>query len=591
MRTFVLAALSVLAISAPAVAQDADPYRIEPSIHPELAEHTRHFDKKVYKIGENIYSAVGWSLANTIMIVGDEGVIIVDPGVNYETSVESEKALRAFSGKPVKAVIYTHFHPDHWGGVKAWVSEDDVKAGDVEVIAHDTLLGNVIRQGGTIGPILAMRSAYTFGGALPPEDSKGMNGGIGPSEGGGTATFIAPTRTFSDTLDIEIDGIRMHLVHVPSEAPDEVAVWLPDSEILLSGETIQGPTLPNIHTIRGTKFRDPLQWYRSIDVLRSFGAKDMVPSHGQPVYGADKVEEVLQMTRDGIQFVHDQTIRHMNRGLTPEELAQVVAFPPYLADYKPYLREYYGTVKHGVRQIYNGYLGFFDGDPTTLDPVERVEAARRYVALMGGREKVLEAAKAAYEDGDNQWSAELATHLIRIDHEDRDARVLKAAALRRLGYASMNINWRNWYLTSAMELEGKIRPVAVLQAMAQNFSSADVIAQWPPARLVEGLSVRLRAEDTGDINLVAGFRFADTGDEHALEIRRAIAQFHEALPDEPDFVLVMPKQVFMGLSLGVMTVEQALETGAATVEGSEEAAKAFFGYFDPPAAPIWLTVR
>ena len=573
------------------VAGEAPLITPEISIHPELAAHTAHFEKKVYQVGDNVWSAVGYSLGNVIMVEGDDGVIVVDTGTHPGEAAEAWQALRQYSDKPVRAVVYTHFHPDHWGGVKAIVSQQEVESGKVRIFAHETLVSNVIHQGGAVGPILAMRSGYSFGIGLPPKDREGMNEGIGPEVTHGTSGFIYPTDVFDDRLDVTIAGLDLVMVHVPSEAPDEISVYLKEGNILLSGETIQGPTLPNIHTLRGTKFRDPLQWYKSIDRLRSFKAAYLVPSHGQPVYGTDRVEEVLRETRDGIQYIHDQTLRHINKGLTPDELAEAVVFPDYLAQSKPYLREYYGTVKHAVRQIYTGYLGWFEGDPTDLDPVERVEASRRYVHLMGGRDKVLSAARTAYDKGDNQWAAELATHLVRIDHEDRPARLIKAAALRRLGYASMNSNWRNWYLTSARELEGDIDPLGDLAQFAAYFSSPDIVAAWPLAQLVEGLGPRLAAEKAFEIQMTVAFVATDTGEAHALEIRRAIAEFHESIPAEADLTVHAPRMALVGLLTGQASVDQLVASGALKVDGEVARLEEVLDLFDPLLSPIQLTVR
>jgi alkyl sulfatase BDS1-like metallo-beta-lactamase superfamily hydrolase len=383
----------------------------------------------------------------------------------------------------------------------------------------------------------------------------------------------------------------MQFIHVPSEAPDEIAIFLPRDNILLSAETIQGPTLPNIHTLRGTKFRDPVAWVRSIDRLRAFKAANMVPSHGQPVIGAEKVEEVLRMTRDGIQFVHDQTIRHMNKGLTPDELAVAIKFPPHLRDYAPYLREYYGTLPHSVRQIYTGYLGWFDGDPVNLAPTPPNRLAQNHIDLMGGRDAVFSAAEIAYSQDDFQWAAELTTYIIRVDHSDEPARQLKAACLRQLGYASMNINWRNWYLTSAQELEGNINALQALGAMSQNFSSPDVIAAWPASVLVGGLPPRLKAEDTLDRHLTVGFEFTDTQDAYAIEIRNGVAQFHETMPAATDAKLSLTKQVFLRIGAGRLSLADAIANGELAATGDVALVEQFFASFEPLAQEINLTVR
>ena len=385
----------------------------------------------------------------------------------------------------------------------------------------------------------------------------------------------------------------MRMLHVPSEAPDEIAVWLPETHVLLSAEVIQGPTFPNMHTLRGAAFRDPVKWFKSIDTLREFHASDLVPAHGPPVSGADKVEEVLRMYRDGIQFVHDQTVRYMNHGLTPDELVEVVKLPPHLDRFKPYLRQYYGTVKHSVREIYVGYLGWFDGDPVNLDPIAPVERSRRLVALMGGRDRVLDEARKAFTGGDNQWAAELAGYLIRLNHGDLAARTVKANAFRRMAYASINTNWRNWYLVAAHELEGTLDPALPARSAMATFSSPDLIAALPARAWVEGFTTRLKAENTLDTHMTAGFRFPDVNEAYALEIRRGVAQFHNRLPERTDLTIALDKRTLDQMLLGKLTLPDAFAAGTARIEqGTAAEALKFFGYFERPfAAPIQLTVR
>ena len=209
------------------------------------------------------------------------------------------------------------------------------------------------------------------------------------------ASFFAPTRVFDDKLDIVLAGVRFEFRYAPSEADDEIVMWLPDLGVLLSAEVIQGECLANVHTLRGTRYRDPVRWYQTIDMMRGFNAAHMVPAHGRPVSGAEHVADVLCVYRDAIQFIHDQTIRHMNFGMSPDELAEAIpALPPHLAGHA-WLGEYYGTVKHSVRQVYSGQLGWFDGDPASLDPLPRAERSRRMVEMMGGAEAVRAAARGA----------------------------------------------------------------------------------------------------------------------------------------------------------------------------------------------------
>ena len=565
---------------------------VKTRIHPELASHTLHFEKKVYQVADNVYSAVGWNVANIVMIVGQDGIILVDAGLSPVTSREVLKEFRKLTDKPIKAVIYSHFHHDHLDGIKGLVTADEVARGDVAIYAHGSLMKHLVEESATLGPILGVRAGYSFGFFLDGDDVKDMNAGIGPlPTGGRPGSFIAPTHTIDDELKTTIAGVDLEIIHVPSEAPDELAIYLPQNNVLIDTEVLQGPTFPNLHTLRGTKFRDPVPWISSIDRLRQLKADYLVPTHGQPVYGADRVEEVLRMTRDGIQYVHDQTVRQMNKGFTPDELVDVVKLPPHLANYAPYLREYYGTVQQAVRQIYVGYLGWFEGDPVKLDPVPPLDRAKRLVALMGGKAAVLKAAQSAYETDDFQWAAELATYLIRVDRQDQGARQLKAKAFRQLGYGSMNINWRNWYLTSARELEGQMDAAVDAGKMANIFMPPDIVMELPISVSIHSWTSRLRAEDTLETEMSLGFVFPDLDERHTLTVRRGICQY-SAGAEKNDITLTLTKAVYNQVLLGAISLDEAVASGEASLTGSVDELQKFLGYFEPVgASAISLTVR
>lgn len=567
---------------------------LTPSINPELAAHTAHFNTKVYPIADNVWSAVGWNLANSVLIEAPEGLIIVDTGESAEQSRKVLAEFRKISDKPIKAIVYTHFHPDHINGVQGFVSEEQVRSGEVQIYAHDSLLQNVVTQGALVGPILSVRSGYSFGAALPEADKQGMNAGLGPLAHEGVSTFIAPTITFGEQLDTHIAGLPVQFRHVPSEAPDEIVLYLPNNRVLISAEVTQGPTLPNIHTLRGTKFRDPQVWVASLDKLRAFKADYMVPLHGQPVSGAAKVEEVLSMTRDAIAYIHDQTVRWMNKGLTPDELVDKVQLPPRLAGYTPYLREYYGTVKHSVRQIYHGYLGWFEGDPVALDPIAPVEKSRRLIELMGGRDKLLLAAGNAYLGGDYQWAAELASYAIRVDHEDQLARQIKARSLRKLGYASMNINWRNWYLMSAMELEGQLDGEAA-QDMAASlrgmFLSPAMLKNLPVQVFLQNWVTRIDPQKSADLHMTLGFDLPDINEQWSLEIRHGVVQLHQGISADTPMRLRLNKSYLNSIISGESSLLKGALLGDVKVTGSLLDVRRFLASFDFSDEPIALTVR
>lgn len=564
---------------------------VTPHILPELETHTKIFEKKIYKIGSNVYSAVGFGPANTIMVECDDCIVLLDVSRELESAKAVKEEFAKITSKPLKTIIYTHSHPDHIHGARGWVTQEMAESGEVEIIAHETLLENLMGQSLLIGPILSTRTRYNFGAYLREGDVEGMNIAIGPRTPVGTFTFVAPTRTFKDRLDLTIGGVEFQLFYVPSECPDEVAVYLPEENILFSSEVEQGPALPNIHPIRGAKFREPFDWIRSLDLLRSFKADHLVPHHGQPISGADNVEEVLRMTRDGIQFIHDQTVRYMNQGFTPDELANKIKFPPHLENYKPYLREYYGTIKASVREIYIGYLGWFEGDPVDLDPIPRHESAARMVELMGGRDDLLKKALEVYEAKDFQWAAELCTLLIRMDKQDMDARLIKAAAFRQLAYDQININWRNWYLTSAKELDESLDVTKAHLLPGQNFAAPDVVSALPARINIEGLTVRLKAEETYDLEMILGFEFSGTDERYALEIRRGVTQFHEELPEGDYVVLEIEKNYLSKNPLNMVNLQKGKEEGMVSVRGNWEEVEKFFSFFDFEPHPLWLTIR
>ena len=574
-----------------------------PTVHAKLTEHSRKMVPGIYRVAENVYLAYGYALTSPAMIVGDDGVIIVDPPEDVDKGRRTLEEFRKFSDKPVKAVIYSHWHIDHFGGVAAFASHEDAASGKVKIIAHETFLENVIKSSaGGLGPILGARVDYSLGTLLDVGPEGRINGGLGPDFVIENPSLVSPNVLVDDVLDITIAGVRMHIVWVPSEAPDEIAVWLPDLELLHTVEILQGESFPNLHTIRGTRYRDPEVWFTGIDVLRQFPAKYMVPSHGRPVSGREAVAETLTAYRDGIQYVYDQTIRHMNKGLLPDDLVAVVKLPPHLADH-PWLGDFYGGVPHSVRQIYVGELGWFNGDPTFLAPTRPLEGSRRTLKLMGGRDAVLEAARKAAKAGDHQWAAELTTHLVRVDHDDWDARRLKADALRQIGFGLTNNNWRNWYLTSAQELDGTID-----HGKAINLQAPDLLRAFPTSELVNGLRFRLAAEKTLDVQMTFGIRLPDIDEHYGLEIRRGVAQFHESLPESADVVLELNRstleKILLGQveSVGIDGVDPgtpqagliaSFESGDATLtRGTAEDLKKFFSYFDPPSSePIPLTVR
>ncbi len=580
-----------------------------PSIHPELAEHTHLYSPpQVHHIGR-VHCAVGWNLANITMIEGDDGIVVVDTGMSQQQATEVMAELARLTAKPVAAVILTHHHVDHVQGTRAVLDTRGADAPRVPIYAHASLMDEYSQENVLIAPIMNARAIPMYNLALSGEDAEGMNAGIGPRFGVGPSGFVRPTHTFDDELEITVAGIRMQLLHVPSEAESELCVWLPDDRVLLSAEVVQDHTCPNIYTLRGAKHRDAKQWYESIDLMRQWReAEHMVLQHGPPVSGGDEVAAVLEGYRDGIQFQHDQTLRLANQGYAKEEIAQRVRLPPHLESWSPWMRPFYGSVAHNVPAIFNDYLGWFDGDPVVLAPTPRPEHARRLVELMGGRDAVLRAATAALDDEDDpQFGAELATYLIRVDVDDRQARLVKARAFRRLGYAQINPTWRGFYLTAAGYLDGSLGELldTLHQLTGTVRNSPDVLAQLPPGVIVAQLPPRLVAEAVLELRLVVGLSFtdpepagadgagsgADQADEFTVELRRGVAEVRGGLDPAAAVVLRGARHVLGPVLLAGGDPTERLATDGLVVDGAPEAATTFLSAFeDPPTQypPIFV---
>ncbi|MGB5193669.1 MAG: alkyl sulfatase dimerization domain-containing protein, partial [Polyangiales bacterium] len=356
----------------------------DPSVSAAIERMDEEFRREVYEVTDGVYQAVGYGIANSMMIEGDACVFIVDVMGAMETASNVHAAFTKITDKPIGALIYTHNHADHVMGGLAFVPD-----GKVDVYAHQTTNDYINRFASVLRPILRTRSSRMFGSYLSPGGPDGMeNVGLGPFvetlDPEMTLGLIRPNKTFSDVLRTEICGVKVELVHAPGETNDQLFVWLPDRGVLLPGDNIY-KAFPNLYSIRGTQYRDVRAWVLSLDKMRALRPQYLVPSHTRAISGQDEIYETLTAYRDAIQFVHDQTIQGINRGLTPDELVELVKLPPHLAGH-PYLQEYYGRVDWSVREIFEGNLGWFDGDAAGLEPVGPDERAAGMAELAGGAE-------------------------------------------------------------------------------------------------------------------------------------------------------------------------------------------------------------
>ena len=654
----------------------AQPAPFAPPANPLLVNHKNWFvpaqvwdiqkDPSLAKyrpanVNYSAYSAVGFSLANTIAIVGPtKEIVIID---TLETKENVQEAIKAFRAAkifpegplPIRAIIYTHNHIDHIGGVKGYLEQSKLRACPQEsasgagsdaplnadaldcvaLIGQENIVDGVNNTATVIGTMINARSAYMYGGFIP--ESWRVTNGIGYEIKTGTSDFVMPSRTFANSMQLTAAGVNMEVIYVPSETNDELSVFIPDAQnggsgkagLLQSAEVIQGPSFPNLYSLRGTSYRSPATWYRSVDKLRTYDSWCMLPSHGTPLCGAQNIQKLLLHFRDAIQYTHDQSVRLMNHGYTMDQLPERIPMPQYLiedlstietakgnnvTDPRDYLRFFYGSVPQSVRELYFGYLGWFQADPVGLAPTPPQPYAERMVGLVG-REKLFANANEAMTKGEYQWAAELASMLVTANPKDQPARDIKAAAFMKLAEPQTNPNWRSWYLTAANELRN-IFPREDTPAFSGGLTAPGIVDAMPYDDWVSQWSLRLKAEETiaGNVHRSLGLYLAppagsnQTPQGYVIRVRRGVAEIistgadRAALAAASKLYIEMDKAAQSALVYADIagtgykfpqTLTDLMAAGRIKVNGGTDAeVSSFFQLFDrPPATQPVLSAR
>lgn len=563
-----------------------------PTVHPLLwRQQQLNVISGLFQVAEGVYQVRGFDLANMTIVEGRRGVIVVDP----LTSVETARAALEFyfahrPRRPVSAVIYTHSHMDHFGGVRGVVSPEQVASGEVPVIAPAGFLKEAISENLTAGNAMLRRTIYYSGAMLPAGPLGSMGAGLGPGVGNGSQSFIAPTQEIAGPLATQtIDGVEfVFMAANGTEAPSEFVFFLPQTGVLDVSE-VAVRTMHNVLTPRGAKARDAALWWQAIDAMISrFGAQTqvLIGQHHWPAWGNAAALDHLASQRDLYKAVHDRSLHLANSGATLGEIGDAMTRPERLAG-RFSAQDHYGTFSAAGKATYQYYLGWYDGNPAHLDPLPGAESAARYVEYMGGADAVLARARADFAAGNFRWVAEVLDRVIFADPANAQAKELQAQTLTQLGYQQSSATWRNVYLTAARELRGGIVPIPA------GARAADYLASMTAPMLLDYAGVALSPTRAAGERLALDITFTDLGERYRVTVSDGLLLYAPAsaasAETAPDAGLTLDRAAFDRLLARRTSVADAVRAGSVTISaGGSAAAERFFALFDQfaPDFPI-----
>ena len=558
------------------ITQDAvAPDTVNPSLWRQSQLNAIH---GLFEVAPGLWQARGYDISNVTFIAGTEGWVVIDP-------LTTEACARAcldlvnehLGARPVTAVIYTHSHVDHFGGVLGVTSRADVDAGRCRVIAPVGFLHEAVAENLLAGPAMARRSHYQFGPLLPAGPRGHVDCGLGKAVPPSPPGLIAPTEDITFTgEELVVDGVRIIFQLTPeAEAPAEMNFFFPDHGWLCTAENCTH-TMHNLVPIRGAQARDARNWSKYIgEAIELFGAQTelMFASHHWPRWGGDNVRAYLAIQRDLYRWMHDQTLRYANHGHTALEIAELLSLPDeFLAE--SHSRGYYGDLVHNVKAVYQRYLSWYDGNPARLHAHPPVEAGRRYVEFMGGADALLARARVSFDTGDYRWVAEVVNHLVFADPTNVEARELQADALEQMGYQAESATFRNAYLTGAQELRSGPPP-------SRNVRRRGLVDALTVEQAFDAMGVRLKSEELGGVRATINWRFTDIGEEWVLGLsNRALHTVGGRLAGDADVTVTTTRRALLDVLSGETTVADGVAAGVIALEGDSEALRSVFGHLD-----------
>ncbi len=551
------------------------------SVNPSLWRQSQLINiSGLFEVTEGVYQIRNLDLSNMTIIEGKEGITVVDPLVSAETAkVGMDLYFKNRGNKPVVAVIYTHSHVDHYGGVRGVVDEADVTSGKVKIYAPAGFMDEAVSENIMAGNVMSRRASYMYGNLLKPDVKGQVGAGLGTTTSAGTVTLIAPTHYITKTGQKEtIDGLTYDFMMAPgSEAPSEMLWYIEEKKLIEAAEDVTH-TLHNTYSLRGAKIRDPLAWSKYInDAINRWGdkAEIIMAQHHWPTWGNENVVNLMKGQRDMYRYINDQTLRLANTGLTRDEIAANFKLPDGLA--KTWAsRGYYGSVSHDVKATYVLYLGWFDGNPATLDELPPEEAAKKFVEYMGGADNILQKAKTDFDQGNYRWVAQVVSKVVFADPNNEAARHLEADALEQLGYQAESGPWRNFYLTGAQELRNGVQKLPT-----PNTASPDTVKAMSPEMFFDYLGVHIDGEKAANAKAVFNIDLGSDGGKYKLELENGVLN-HTAGAEakDADATITLNRATLNKIILKEETLKQAVDKGEVKVTGNGAKLDEMLGYMD-----------
>ena len=514
-----------------------------------------YFEKGVYQVTESVYVAIGYGLANSILIVGDTGNIIIDTTEDPQLALEINKEFKKISNLPNKAIIYTHSHVDHWRGAPGFMEEN------TKVYAHKTFERGFFKSNNLLRPILTERGMKQFGHFLPDSLKRGHGLGFTLKFDFEQPPVVYPNNFFdTQTSQLIIGGVQLEIQHTPGETDDQIIIYYPADEVVISADNYY-MRFPNLYTIRGTSYRDTFSWYKSVDTMRQYKPEYLISCHGPFLSGKDTIDKRLSIYRDAIQYIHDYAIRGANQGKTPDELVAEFIYPSFFKENYD-LQEKYGKVSWSIRNVYNGYLGFFDGRAVNLEPLSNKERSARILQLIGNKETLIQHISEALANEDYQWAAELSDIGLFNFPNDNEITLLYSKSLEYLSLKEKNPIARNYYLSEAYELSNKIKP------NLEYVVSAKQAKNIPLQSFFDAMGPRLNPEKAKNKFLKIGFNISDTNEMYSVVIRNQIAEVSNNFDDTYDTIITVDSMTWKGIMLKTENTARAYASGKIKVEGS-----------------------